>query len=242
MRFLPLLLLSAYCLPGVLAALPPVSLNYRHAEPEKRKFYGRSSVPLKNGYRAEYNDSFRLVRVFLVSAGRETGEWRFFYSKTGQLRGCDMYTGTLRKVGWRYDTSGRIRKRIMFVGGGRYNRPFRVSDYFYDEKGQLSNRRDQLQGALLRVVQFLYHPTGEIFARSDYSITGVLQERTVFRTDDGGRIREALVYRWGRLAAVYVYRYSREGCPLGRSQRKPRRGDPLRDPLQERVKPLKGPG
>ena len=241
MRFPPLLFLLVYCVPEMLAALPPVALHYRYAEPEKRRFYDRSSVPLKSGYRVEYDTAFRLVRVWRIRKGAAVGEWRFFYNKHG-LKSCDRYTGTLRKEGWRYDAAGRIRRKIRFVGGGRYNRPFRVSDYFYDEKGLLRNRRDRLQGALLRVVQYTYHPTGELFARSDYSITGVLQERTVFRTDDRGRITEALLYRWGRLAAVYVYRYSAGGCPLGREQRKQRQGDPLRDPLQERVKPLKGPG
>jgi len=234
-----LLLLVVVSSSRFLYSMRPVALYYRHAVPEKRRFFGRSEVALQEGYRTEFDAVCQLARVLRIEKGEEVGEWRFFYAAEGLLNGCDRFNahGT-RKEGWRYDSAARIRKWMVFVGRGRYNRLFRVNEFFYDRQGVLRSQQELIQGKLSRTVQYVYHPTGELFARADHSPTGALLERTVYRMDDRVRPQEALLYRRGRLAAVYVYRYSAAGGALGRVKRKPRQGDPLQDPLQERVKPL----
>lgn len=226
----------------LLAASPAagmVPVWYRYAEPHLSRFAGRLPVIPENGYKAWYDRTFRLEKVEEYRNNAIVRHWVYHWSPDGQLASCDLHEGARgRTQGWRYDATGRLASRIQFTGQGAWNRPWLVYNLNYDSSGRLQGEQELVDGKVQRTIQYSYHPGGEILSRGIYTITGFLLERTVYRTDDAGRIQEALLYQWGRLAKVTVYRYSSEGFVIEETDRKPAPDDPLEDPLLEPVKPL----
>jgi len=216
-----------------------VAVFYKNAQPHISRFYSRMDGIRKNGYKAFYNSAFRLEKVEELHKGVVIRKWLYTYRTDGTIKGCDRHEGAAGRVwGWRFDNAGRILSRIQFVGQGAYNRPYLVYLYSYNARGHLHTEREMSGDKMLRSIQYTYHPGGEILSKGIYNITGYLLERTVYRTDDAGRIQESLHYRWGQLFKIYVHRYSADGCPLELEERKLIPGDPVRDPLLEPVKPL----
>ena len=220
------------------------AVYYTCAEPHRSLFYSRTSAPLADGYRALYDREFRLQEVNRLQRGAVVRSWKYRYDRQSRLIACERHDGAAGRVtGWDFDpVSGRVVVRTAYVGQGAYNRPWRVYRISYDRSGRRVSEREMVGDTVLRTIQYTYHPGGEVLSRAIYSLTGYLQERTVYRTDDAGRITEELHYQWGRLAKVYIRRYSREGCLVERRERQLVPGDPTSDPLAEPVKPLTGPG
>lgn len=202
------------------------TVSYRYFDPVKQSVCGRLANPVSDGYLLYYGPAFQIKAAY--HPADSTG-WIYRYDTAGLIAECrELRQNSVLWRRWEF-TAGRP-SRVYFYHG--YRNPFKETRFLYRD-GRLFMQKTTLQGKLFSFRRFSYHPTGELQAAALYNQNGFNVGRILYRTDSRGRIIEELHYSWGVLRRIVQISWSGD-CRSGETERKPRAGDPLKDPFYGR--------
>jgi len=202
--------------------------SFRNYDALAQACCGQLADDAPTGYRVWYDEFFRVIRVLRHKDGREEERWESVYGGGGVWRRTEHRSGQRILDLAEYGNHGRLIRFTRYQGTAGAHE---LEEYVYNQSGRLMLVKVFRGGALERICEARYHPSGFPFMNLIWNSGNAVIGRTVFETDAQGRVLRERSFLWGRLARITEYSYCEHGFVSSREERAPKAHENTLDPF-----------